>query len=151
MVLVRVGSLAVGAFASQMFVTGVVAVILCPVGRSARLDQIHVAASAAYILDHFVLLSLLGIAMPYAAGFVLGGAGLFASLAAKERHMRDEARARNAEVESRRRQDVERINFAMDERFYASRRRFRAQLGVMIFENGLFVAFVCGMASGLEV
>jgi len=84
-VLLRGGELRVKAFAVQMFFTGVVAVILCPVGRSPLLDHVHVAASAAYILDHFVLLVLLRHAMPFCVGFMIGGLGLAAALSCEAR------------------------------------------------------------------
>jgi hypothetical protein len=49
--------------------TGVVGVMLCPVGVSCAFDIVHYAASALYMLDHFVLLSYFGVSWPYCAGF----------------------------------------------------------------------------------
>ena len=65
----RARDVLVSAFLAQMFVTGFLAVILCPVGVSPLQDKIHWIASLLYIADHAVAFGILGTAPAYVAAF----------------------------------------------------------------------------------
>eukprot|EP00947_MAST-08B_sp_MAST-8B-sp1_P005646 g5646.t1 len=47
-------------FGAQMVLTGIVAVIFCPLGQGKLSDKVHFVASGAYMVDHHFLLYLLG-------------------------------------------------------------------------------------------
>ncbi|KAL1495214.1 hypothetical protein AB1Y20_017078 [Prymnesium parvum] len=117
-VLLARGDLAVRLFFAQMLATGVIGVILFPLGRSPRADRIHWCASLAYMCDHIVACGLLGVAPPYVRAFCAAFA-LMAAASLAERALG--ARRRWVRV---------------------------AELCFMLGEYGLFISFVCGSERG---
>jgi len=63
------GDLLISAFIVSMFLTGALAIILCPIGQSPLQDKVHWVASLIYMCDHAVVFSILGTPTAYVAGF----------------------------------------------------------------------------------
>ena len=59
----------VSAFMLSMFLTGALAIILCPIGQSPLQDKIHWVASLLYMADHAIVFGILGTPTIYVAGF----------------------------------------------------------------------------------
>ena len=119
----------VSGFAAQMFATGAVATIACPLGSGRRLqDAVHWFAALLYITDHTVLFGLLSMPRRFVAGF-WACFGLMAASqpATTPDAARQEARRRGTAAESR-----------------------VAEACFMLGEYGLFVTFICGMLAGLR-
>ena len=127
--LVRSGDWIVAGFSMQMFATGAIAVILCPLGTGR--DRVHWLAALAYIADHAVMFSILGTASVYVALFwscfglmAVCAAGEKAALAASATDGGGAAGSKSALLTT-------------------------SEWGFMLGEYGLFVFFLVGMTSGL--
>jgi hypothetical protein len=132
------------AFAVQMLLVGITAVVVFPVGRDKPTDTIHVVASCVYILDHIYLVQFLGMTSGYVYGFWVMLAAFFSAIAVRKRiehnagvatAVDDGADARLAKIAS--------LNPQIQ------RALWWAQLAVMLTENGVFLAFTVGIQSGL--
>ena len=63
------GDALISAFMLSMFLTGALAIILCPIGQSPLQDKIHWVASLLYMADHAIVFGILGTPTIYVAGF----------------------------------------------------------------------------------
>ena len=68
-VLHRAGDLFGLCFLAFMVSTGIVAVVLCPVGVSSKQDAAHYVAAGLYMVDHFILCEYFGVLPPYVRAF----------------------------------------------------------------------------------
>jgi hypothetical protein len=56
-------------FLAFMVSTGIVAVVLCPVGVSSKHDAVHYVAAGLYMVDHFILCEYFGVSPTYVRAF----------------------------------------------------------------------------------
>eukprot|EP01050_Picozoa_sp_SAG11_P018294 SAG11_NODE_2743_length_3020_cov_1.882574_2_plen_146_part_00 len=131
-------------FVLSMVLTGVVGVMICPVGVSHAFDVVHYAASALYMVDHFVLLSFFGVSWPYCLGFVVSLALFFSATRHLDTVLASIGIEFPADMTMARR---ERILMALSEA--AREQLYRAELAQMVCEYALFFVFISGMCSGL--
>ena len=120
---VRVGIPFVSTFTLQMFATGALTVIVCPLSGRRVQDTIHWIAALIYMLDHVVMFRLLGTRFAYVLGFWACFAAMSVCTAVETRGAA--AGAAPAVVKG-------------------------AEWGFMLGEYGLFIFFLCGMLSGLR-
>ena len=135
----RVGDTLVTAFLVSMFVTGALSVILCPIGVSPLKDKIHWVASLLYMVDHAIVFSILGTKASFVRGFWSCFALMVGSYAVeKKQQVRDSV-------------DLENSGKATLPAAWETTGAVEtaAAYGFMLGEYGLFVFFLCGMASGL--
>jgi hypothetical protein len=127
---------AIPRFVAQMFATGALATILCPLGSGKRLqDAVHWVAALVYMVDHVVMFGVLGMKRGFLAAFL----ACFALMAACQPATKP---------------DAERV-LARQSGEDGSNHRARgeneaAEWGFMVGEYGLFVSFLCGMLSGVR-
>ena len=121
--LMRAGNGFVSGFALQMFTTGVVAVVLCPLSGRRVQDTVHWVSALIYMIDHVVMLALLGTTKPFVRGFW----GCFATMSLC------------SQLEKRARANDAAQGFVR-----------AAEYGFMLGEYGLFIFFLSGMLSGLR-
>lgn len=131
-------------FLAQMFATGVVSVVLCPLGLSRTTDAIHFATAGLYMADHEIMCGLYRVPARFIIGFRAGLVGLFASLLL----LRGTERAERL-PHSEQGHDDDR-----EAALVGKPRRVRAQVhladtAVMVCEYGLFISFISGMTAGL--
>ena len=130
----RTGNALVSTICVQMFAFGAVAVIICPLSGTRRVqDAIHWFAALIYIAHHALLFTVLGTRSVYVRGFWACFALMSGATTLETRAMR----ADGAESAS--------SSTAMA----SNRLAVAARGGFMLGEYGLFVAFLCGMTSGL--
>ena len=132
-------------FIAQMFATGAIATIVCPLGSGRRVqDAVHWLAALVYMVDHVVMFGVLdmqhGFRRAFCACFALMAVCQLASKPDSERLL-----ARNAKGGGDRDQDSARGASGP-----ASGENAAAEWGFMLGEYGLFVSFLCGMLSGLR-
>ena len=129
------------AFCAQMVATGVVSVIIFPVGRGVKSDQVHVAGATLYILDHHFLLRLMSVPLLYCIGYYVSFAALAIGV-----------------VESKRLERAAGLPDGFDEgpRLWAAldrvglrRRHWWARFLVMVSEYAAFTFFVAGFVAEL--
>merc|ERR1712224_1083573 len=110
-----------------MFSAGFVGLVLCPLGHSRSINAIHGIASMLYMIDHVVMLEILGQRRIYrvlfCTSFVLHclAPGLASLLAIKMKQRNLQSPLLQAHVDEI---------------------MFRGQLFQMIFQYGIFVSFV---------
>ena len=132
-------------FTIQMFVTGFIGVCIFRLGDGSRLTAlVHQYAAGLYMLDHIVLCELLAIARGYRIVFAVALVATFAAYGAKQRL--GEAHALSGEVADGGKAQLVALA-ARDPG--AARTLFACELLFMVCEHALFLAFVCGMASGI--
>lgn len=133
------------AFASSMVLTGVVAVMLCPVGISPFFDAVHYVAAGIYMVDHFVLLSFFGVTAVYCYGFGLSIALFLLSTTHLHRLHSEIGAHFPADIAMEgRRQVVQALPPQ------SLRRLFQAELAEMVFEYAMFIIFISGMCTGID-
>eukprot|EP01051_Picozoa_sp_SAG22_P021530 SAG22_NODE_4787_length_1164_cov_1.140845_1_plen_278_part_00 len=131
-------------FVLSMVATGVVGVMLCPVGVSPAFDVVHYAASALYMVDHVVLLAFFGVTTFYCLGF-FGSLVLFFAATSRLDTVHT---AIGVEFPPGLTMDGRaKIEAALSGPARATLRR--AELVQMAFEYLLFFTFISGMCSGL--
>ena len=120
----------------QMFAFGAVAVIICPLSGTRRVqDAIHWFAALIYIAHHALLFSLLGTRPVYVRGFWTCFALMSGATTIERRAMREDPHGAES--------------VASSTATASMRLALAARSGFMLGEYGLFVAFLCGMTSGL--
>jgi hypothetical protein len=130
-------------FLVQMVLTGVVCVILFPVGQRGTLsDAVHFVSAFFYMLDHIVLFSFVGTAFVFRLGFYVSFALFlacfgFISRVERKYHVKKESDANAAFIAKQRAKLPPAVRGKV----------WWADLGKMVFENSMFVMFVLGMDS----
>ena len=128
----------------QMFATGVVSTWICPIGRSVKIDTIHIVGSALYIIDHIVLMQVLRMKRIHQLGFYGCFALLVAALYRRKSLEKQHGLPSEGDVDNK---ELERAKSKLT--LEDQRKLWWYELAVMIFENGVFVAFTTGITSGL--
>lgn len=127
-------------FVSQMFATGALATILCPLGSGRRLqDAVHWLAALVYMVDHLVMFGILGVQRSFLHAFC----ACFALMAVCQGATKPDAERVRARMHSRTSDDG-------DGRGRVAGESAAAEWGFMMGEYGLFVSFLGGMLSGLR-
>ena len=126
-------------FAKQMYATGVVTTMLASLGKSEALDVVHFVGASAYMVDHHILFYYLNTKSVYRKIFY----GSFAALAYFVHAQKQLGITSENSSYSARKALVAKMTPAQ------RRRLWWVEMGVMLFENAMFVGFVAGMASGL--
>ena len=121
--LMRTGDVFVARFALQMFATGALTVIICPLSGRRVQDAIHWVSALVYMCDHVVMFGVLGTKPAFVSGFWACFAAMSVCTVAERR-----ALAAGAPAQAQLR---------------------AAEWGFMLGEYGLFIVFLCGMLSGL--
>lgn len=134
------------AFGLHMFLSGVLAVVICPLDRGPLSDVGHCVGALIYISCHIVLLSWLAIPTLYCYVFVTCFAVMIAGLVfgriiecsvGLPRGEHDVDKALRSQELAKAPEHVKRLLFV-------------AELMAMLGENGLFIAFVIAMPMGLS-
>ena len=132
-------------FTMQMFITGFIGVCIFRLGDGSRLTAlIHQYAAGLYMADHVVLCEVLAIAKGYRIVFACALVATFAAYAVKQRL--SETHGLSGEVADGGKAQLA-VLAARDPG--AARTLFASELIFMVCEHALFLAFVCGMASGV--
>ena len=138
-------------FAIQMFATGVITTMVCPVGVSENSDTIHFVTAGLYMIDHHILFDFLNTRFPYRFGFY---ASFLIFAWSIMRHKKLHKTVGILPAESPHWTSHEEYCKQLEQAgLTAGQRRELAMLdyAIMAFEYGLFVSFVSGMGSGLAV
>lgn len=117
-------------FAVVMVCTGVVGVVICPVGASTWQDICHYVAAALYMVDHFVLIAYLGMGLCCLFGFSACLAGFTIATRRVDR------------IRSQMQKPSDRLTKSV-----LSSQLYWAEAKEMAFEYGMFVIFIAGMTS----
>lgn len=136
-------------FAMQMFVTGVVTTMVCPLGKGELSDKIHFVTAGLYMVDHHILFDFLNTASLYRRGFYVSFI-LFAWSIMRQKKIH--AAAKVPPAESTRWDSQEEYRRQLELAGLTPRLRLELVIldyAVMAFEYGLFVSFVSGMGTGL--
>ena len=174
-VFARRGDRMANLFAAQMFVTGISALWVFPIGVGPRVDAAHIAAASMYFVDHIFLFRFFRTAHRYRVWFYTSFASLLVALgrvrAIEKRYgFKAEPSVAGAAVPNdsgglgRADDDGENPGWATAESAVQAaagqgggkanmssetrRRLWWNELAVMVSENSVFVAFVAGMTSG---
>lgn len=147
-------------FATQMILTGLTSVVLCPLGQGPLSDKIHFVTAGMYMVDHHVLLYLLGVPYKYCIGFYGSLAGfawalkankrerLLCGLNAEEGDDRTEGAGVAARGESGARAEGDGQAGVVGGG--SMHRVWNTGMAVMLLEYTMFISFVSGMASGVN-
>jgi len=120
-------------FVAQMFATGALSTIICPLGSGRKLqDLIHWFAALIYMVDHVVMFGVLGTTSGYVRAFW----ACFALMAVCQPSTTPDTQRLEARTSGA--GDAVAVENGV------------AEWGFMIGEYGLFVAFLCGMLSGVR-
>ena len=153
-------------FATQMILTGLTSVVLCPLGQGPLSDKIHFVTAGMYMVDHHVLLYLLGVPYTYCIGFYGSLAGfawalkankrerLLCGLSAEEGDDRTEGAGMATREESGARgESGTRAGGGGQAGVVGGgsmQRVWNTGMAVMLLEYTMFISFVSGMASGVN-
>jgi hypothetical protein len=129
------GFFAVSQFVAQMFATGALATLFCPLGSGRKLqDAVHWVAALVYMVDHVVMFGVLGMKRGFLAAFL----ACFALMAVCQPTTKP---------------DAERVLARQSGGGGSGRapgENEAAEWGFMLGEYGLFASFLCGMLSGVR-
>ena len=139
----------VSVFLVQMFVVGVLSVILCPVGQSALQDKVHWWSSLLYMANHVPIFGILGTAPHFVAGFWASFALMGASYALEKSVERSASAAADAPTGERGLPAAWDLAAGSASATPSAAAEAAAAYGFMAGEYGLFIFFLCGMTSGL--
>lgn len=135
----RRGDALLRAFSLQMIATGVVSIILCPVGCHGTQDVVHSISAAAYMADHHPFFRIMGVG----TGSMLAFWACFASFLGST--------AFAQKLEKRFKQEGPKAQqTALCCGVSARDCLWYTELVRMICENGLFAIFLAGFMSGLR-
>ena len=136
-------------FVIQMFLTGVVTTIVCPLGKGELSDKIHFVTAGLYMVDHHLLFDFLNTSLSYRFGFYSSFL-LFAASIMRQKKLHEVAKVATAESIQWSSQDDYQRELARADLTPAQRRELRIlDFAIMAFEYGLFISFVSGMGTGL--
>ena len=130
-------------YSATMLLSGIISVILCPLGKSKKSDGVHFVTAGLYMVYHIPMMSLLNMPWwPYRSGFYAGLVAL--GLAMKHlRRLHDKAGVPNDAEEEVKDAALEQAPKELQREVH------RTKAAIMVAEYGLFVAFVSGMAAGI--
>ena len=132
-------------FALQMFATGIVSVVLCPLGKSEKKNRIHAITAALYMIDHFVLFDLFKTPHKFRYAFVASFLFFCYFLRrVKEFNKKHQLAEEGDNDVTRRRNQIRALNKKYQNSLFIS------ELFVMLFENTMFLSFTGGMTKGLD-
>eukprot|EP00658_Telonema_sp_P-2_P060780 TRINITY_DN49601_c0_g1_i2.p1 TRINITY_DN49601_c0_g1~~TRINITY_DN49601_c0_g1_i2.p1 ORF type:complete len:241 (+),score=53.93 TRINITY_DN49601_c0_g1_i2:50-724(+) len=142
-ILRRRGSASLRAFCLQMVATGVVCTFICAIGQSEKMDKVHFLTAGLYMLDHILLIDLIGVDWRFRLAFYASFGTMVVALRQKKRIEKQAALPSEGDVGN---VELERLRSTrLDTQ--AHRDMWWYELIVMVCENGLFSAFVSGMTS----
>jgi len=139
------GNRMVKLFALQMFTTGIISVVLCPLGKSEMRNKIHAITAAMYMIDHFVLFDLFRTPKRFRFGFVFSFLLFcFFLKRVKEFNKKHQLISEGEDSVIRRQEQISALKKSDRKSLFIS------ELFVMLFENTMFISFTGGMTKGLN-
>lgn len=142
-VFLKRGDVRLKIFALQMFATGFICVILCPIGRGGLQEKVHAVTAGVYMADHHVAFRILDVPAPHVFSFW----AFFLAFGGLTRQAR---RILKEIVKDKGDEGPSLLQLPSSTRISDRNRLWYVELLRMLAENGLFLAFTLSMTLGVR-